>query len=240
MVFLKNFFGGLCNNLLQFNNALEFLRYNELDYSYLKINTIHTNKRDRDNYLKLKIFNNLHKHYVKLDRTFLKRTKHITYKKYPPIKIDNNKNYILERNFYAKDYTLGIYNYLDIFQYQKEIYERFYDILKNNLICFHIRLGDFLRNPKYKKYVKSKSKIIRDINKTNYYLILTNPESIDYVKDITKDFKNIIYAYDLNLPLDEELLLGSVCNNIIINPGSTFSTILFRFNNHFKKRYKKI
>ena len=236
MIYLPNFYGGMCNNLLQFNNALEFLKHNELDCTYLKINVKHTDKsRDKNNHL-LRIFNELSKNYVNLKGSFIKNTQHILYNSYPPIKIDKNRDYILNHSFYAKDSSYSIYNYLRIFQYQKEIFERFRTILKNKLTCYHIRLGDFLTNPRFVKYVLPESEIIKNINKNRYYLILTNHESIDYIKRITNKFKNIIYAFDLKLQLDEEFILGSICENVIMSKNSSFSLLLSRFNKYFKEK----
>lgn len=236
MLYLPHFFGGLCNNLIQINNALELLNINNINYNFFKINNIHTNSRDRGIISNLNIFENLKKHYVNLPKIFFENTQKICYTKNDIPILKTNINYVLIKSFYCTDYHKGIYEYLDIYNKQCLIYKKYKDILKDKTICFHIRLGDFLTIQKFTRYTYTKNQIIDIIknHKDNQILILTNPESIDYVKDITKDFKNIIYAYDLNLPLDEELLLGSVCNNIIMNHGSTFSLILFRFNNYFK------
>jgi len=240
MIYISRFFGGLCNNLLQLDNAFKLFYRLKIDLNYLKINPKTRNPKYRNRNVNF-LFKELEKHYIhpETDKIFA-GCRPIAYRRGKPLpKINLQKRYLLSPILNPNaDRT---YNYLNILEKQKIIKEKYKDIADDNTITFHIRRGDYFYHKGYKKFILSDKYILNAIHKysKNRILILTNPESIDYVKNLTGNLKNIIYAYDLNLNLDEEFLLGSVTNYVIMNPRSSFSKLLRSFNVKYLKDKKK-
>ena len=235
MLYIPYFFGGLGNNLLQLNNAIELLKVNKIDLNFLKIvPKVGSRYKNRDVAF---LFEGLEKHYITSNFLMQRRKripiKTITYNKRSKIpNINPRKSYIIYHCFHCYNPYL-LYDYLNIFNKQLIIRDKYKDIIDNNTIAFHIRRGDYTYLKDYKKYVRSDSSIINIIKKysNNKILILTN--GVDYIKNITKDFKNIIYASDLNLSLGDEFLLGSVCKSVIRNRYSSFSLCMYKFNRKY-------
>ena len=62
------------------------------------------------------------------------------------------------------------------------------------------------------------------------FVVRLNDDDVVYVKKILSDFKYIKYISDICDNTQDEFLLSSTCENIIKNPGSTWSILLDEFS----------
>ena len=140
-------YGGLCNNLLQINNALHFLNNNSIPYSYLKIVSKYEKRYNPEKTKfqgKSLIYRNISDFFIdKLPDIVCNRFIHIKYIKKFKDKIDLTKDYVLEHAF-TYDCKL-LYDFLDIRSLQNYILDTYKCYFNTFNICIHVRRGDFLK-----------------------------------------------------------------------------------------------
>lgn len=124
------------------------------------------------------------------------------------------------------EFVNNLYENIDVSEKIKKTAEQY----KNkNTVCIHVRLGDYLSNPRWRKellicnekyYVEAQEMMNKYI-KNPCYLVFTNSES-----DMKWIEKNIKFKYEVKYMVGnsdvEDLYLMSCCNNFIIS-NSTFS-----------------
>lgn len=228
MIYVKKLYGGMCNTLLQFSNCLTFLKYLNIPYENLKIRFIKDRYKDIDiNYLINEFILNFEYKSDPPDvpQFLFDRKKFLELKKCNFNLIINDC--ILQACFFG-DIKL-LYNFLNIRNKQDDIIKKYSFDTKNSSLI-HIRRTDFF---KYRngKYILSDETIFNIINKlypTRNIFICT--DDVVYVKKILRDFKYIKYISDICDNTQDEFLLSSTCENIIKNPGSTWSILLDEFS----------
>ena len=162
--------------------------------------------------------------------------------------LQNNKNYKLNGYFQSEKYFIKNYEsikrLIGIDKLRKSIKENNKDLLEDEPISLHFRIGDYIIRPEchpilpLEYYIKAINKIleIENIKKIIYFFEKKDIEVIDkninYLKTIFPDI-NFISCPD-KLEDWQELILMSCCKNHII-ANSTFSWWGAYFNDNNNK-----
>ena len=151
----------------------------------------------------------------------------------------------LEKYWILKDplFDLNILNYIcrpD--KIKNKIYKKFKKLLKKKNVAIHVRRGDYIviSQPQLLKneYVDIQKAIfenkvlytendVDNLIKTNVlkgYNVLVFSDDIDWCKKRFHCYKN---TYFLRNKPYEDMILMSLCDNVIINPGSLFSMVAY-------------
>jgi hypothetical protein len=162
--------------------------------------------------------------------------------------LQNNKNYKLNGYFQSEKYFVKNYEnikrLIGIDKLREFTKENYKDLLEDQPISLHFRIGDYIKNPECHPILPSEYYInainkIKEIDNINKIIYFFEKKDIEIINKNINNLKNIFTNIEFipcpdNLEDWQELLLMSCCKNHII-ANSTFSWWGAYFNDDSNK-----